>query len=103
MFRNLKLWNLIILTIICITTLSVICFVGCEESKKPADITNSEYFDMEYLTDSDSALYSIVYDKNTGVIYYYNKGLYPIYNADGSLKNIDQYDKASIEENIYIR
>ena len=56
----------------------------------------SDFINLELLVKSG---YNKIYvDKNTGVLYYnqntspkFSGSLIPIYNADGSLKNINQY------------
>ena len=67
--------------------------VSSENSK---DKKFSDFINLELLAKSG---YDKIYvDKNTGVLYYnkntspkFSGSLVPIYNADGSLKNIKQY------------
>ena len=67
--------------------------ISSENSK---DKKFSDFINLELLAKSG---YNKIYvDKNTGVLYYnkntspnFSGSLVPIYNADGSLKNINQY------------
>ena len=67
--------------------------ISSENSK---DKKFSDFINLELLAKSG---YNKIYvDKNTGVLYYnknispnFSGSLVPIYNADGSLKNIKQY------------
>ena len=68
--------------------------ISSENSK---DKKFSDFINLELLAKSG---YNKIYvDKNTGVLYYnkntspkFSGSLVPIYNADGSLKNIKQYE-----------
>lgn len=63
-------------------------FTGC---KSPIDSPDKKICDFTII---ESNLYdSIIADKTTGVLYYQrgsNRGLMPIYNADGTLKTYDE-------------
>ena len=93
---------------ILITILAILTFAYCTYRAEPVtsvsyassenkELGFSDFINLELLAKSG---YNKIYvDKNTGVLYY-NKNsspnvagsLVPIYNADGSLKNIKQYE-----------
>lgn len=55
----------------------------------------SDFIDLECVARNHNK--RIYVDKNTGVLYYFERTAYskcytPIYNVDGTLKNISQYD-----------
>lgn len=73
----------------------LIMFVSCSESSTSSEsfenekkYEGSELFDLELL--SRSMYVDVFVDKNTGVLY--TNKYTPIYNADGSLKNISQLE-----------
>ena len=76
-----------------ITSATSISSVSSESSENKRF---SDFINLELLAKSG---YNKIYvDKNTGVLYYnkntspkFSGSLVPIYNADGSLKNINQY------------
>ena len=83
----------IALCLICVLELT-----GCTDTNKGAINFSSSYVDLEVVeTTSDGR---ILVDRDTGVLYLwyidvdvYGQTLTPLYNADGSLKNISDFDK----------
>ena len=93
---------------ILVTILAIFTFAYCDYRAEPATSVTfissessenkkfSGFINLELLAKSG---YDKIYvDKNTGVLYYnknsspnFSGSLVPIYNADGSLKNIKQY------------
>lgn len=92
--------------IIFILVMALMMFVSCsnvscledeklENGKSTCKV--SDFIDLKVIAFN---IYEIVYvDNNTGVLYYRKNvknggsgGYTPIYNADGSLKNINQYE-----------
>lgn len=81
------------------------CFLlaGCggkDVMDEEVDIAN-KYFDLHEIY--EDGFTSVVYDKNTGVMYFmvlsgYQFGITPIYNADGSLKLYDVYEIPESED-----
>lgn len=86
------------------TVLFLVCLLGltaCTEDgeETKATIFSSKYVNLEVVEDMPSG--EILVDKDTGVLYllYRNcfdgtrsQTLTPIYNADGSLKNIEDFE-----------
>ena len=68
-----------------------ITLVGCGHHKEMGVTGNAkEYCDLEKITCTDSG--AIYVDNTTGVLYMsWDRGITPIYNADGTLKTIDDY------------
>lgn len=82
-----------IITVIASTILCGAMLTGCGwhdvEPEERSDRA-SEYFDVYIIHENDTGS-KILYDKNTGVMYYmqqsgYLFGITPIYNADGTVK-----------------
>ena len=77
--------------------IATFCIKAIKEKNEYDKIENKIYFDtfasIEERTDERGAILSIVYDKNTKVMYYYTHiynnatgGLTPIYNPDGTVQ-----------------
>lgn len=85
--------------------LCLICLLGLTAcaSKDEGDIAlSNKYIDLEIVQDiSNGAIFGrVMVDRNTGVLYLwyyddvrYGQTLTPIYNADGSLKNIADFEQ----------
>ena len=86
--------------ILCLTIL--LSLTGCFASKDEGDTDlSSKYVDLEIVQDisSDGIYGRILVDRDTGVLYLWYKDNYqygqtltPLYNADGSLKNIADFE-----------
>ena len=83
--------------------LCLICFFALASltscSYKSGDtVYSNKYANLEVLeSDPDDGLGRVLIDRTTGVLYYYYingnaAGLTPLYNADGSLKNIKDFE-----------
>lgn len=92
----------ILVTVLCLTCL--IGLTACSENNKETNketstIFSSEYVNLEIIEDTKDG--KVLMDKDTGVLYllYRNhidgtrsQTLTPLYNADGSLKNIVDFE-----------
>lgn len=83
----------IALCLICIFGL-----IGCTDTNKGATNFSSSYVDLEVVENTNDG--RILVDRDTGVLYlwykdneWYGQTLTPLYNSDGSLKNISDFDK----------
>lgn len=81
--------------------LCLICFfalVSLTSCSEPGDtVYSSKYVNFEVLETSSDYDITILVDKTTGVLYYHYiegnaSGITPLYNADGSLKNIKDFE-----------
>lgn len=80
--------------------LCLICLLGltaCTDKSKGATNFSSEYVDLEVVENTRDG--RILVDRDTGVLYLwykdndqYGQTLTPLYNADGSLKNIADFE-----------
>ena len=87
--------------IILILELCVICLLGltaCTDKTKGATNFSSKYVHLEVVENTNSG--RVLMDSDTGVLYLwykdsdqYGQTLTPLYNADGSLKNILDFEK----------
>jgi hypothetical protein len=83
---------------------ALMMFVSCTETNSKVDTEVYEVSDFINLKCVASDSYSRIYvDTNTGVLYHYKVSKYsnsyiPIYNADGTLKNINQYDQDKLQK-----
>ena len=77
-----------------------LCFLmtGCKKGDvyESSELGN-KYIDLQIIYIDEAIGTEVVYDKNTGVMYFiktsgYQFGITPIYNADGSLKLYDGKD-----------
>lgn len=95
----------ILVTVLCLTCLIVLTACSennkecSENNKKTSTIFSSEYVNLEIIEDTKDG--KVLMDKDTGVLYllYINhidgtrsQTLTPLYNADGSLKNIVDFE-----------
>lgn len=84
--------------------LILLCFIylfgltGCTNRSEGAINFSSSYVDLEVVENTNDG--RILVDRNTGVLYLwykdrdvYGQTLTPLYNADGTLKNISDFDK----------
>jgi hypothetical protein len=76
--------------------LCLICLLSLVACSEPGDtLYSSKYVNFSLVEEVDSHT-SIWVDKTTGVLYwvncYYGYGFTPLYNADGSLKNIKDFE-----------
>lgn len=88
----------ILVTVLCLTCL--IGLTACSENnKETSTIFSSEYVNLEIIEDAKDG--KVLMDKDTGVLYLLYKNhidgtrsqtLTPLYNADGSLKNIVDFE-----------
>lgn len=81
-----------------IVVLCLVCLLGLTACKKEKGNTvfSSKYVDLEVVEEWDY-FRKVLVDKDTGVLYIYYKDNYgqtltPIYNADGTLKNIKDFE-----------
>lgn len=78
-----------------------VCILGltaCKDTSKGAIHFSSNYVNLEVVEDTNGG--RIYADKDTGVLYLwfkdtdnYGQTLTPLYNADGSLKNISDFEE----------
>ena len=71
---------------------------ACTDKNKGATNFSSSYVDLEVVENTNDG--RILVDRDTGVLYLwykdndvYGQTLTPLYNTDGSLKNISDFDK----------
>lgn len=82
-----------VLCLICLFAL-----VSLTSCSAPGDtVHSSEYVNFEILETSSGCGIRILVDRTTGVLYYHYiegnaSGITPLYNADGSLKNIKDFE-----------
>lgn len=94
-FRNVLFSLILCLFIVCL--IFIICGNISNDNKKENNkIVSSKYIELEIVEHKKD--YDILVDNNTGVLYLwyrhsneYGQNMTPIYNKNGSLKNI--YDK----------
>ena len=83
------------------TVLCLICLLGltaCTDTSEGATNFSSKYVNLEVVENTHDG--RILVDRDTGVLYLwykdsdqYGQTLTPLYNADGSLKNIVDFEK----------
>ena len=83
----------VILCLICLLSLA-----ACEKEKGDT-VFSSKYVDLEVIDDLGNNKGRVLVDRDTGVLYIwytdweeYGQALSPLYNADGTLKNIADFD-----------
>ena len=86
------------ITIMLCIIISVFGLTACGKDITGADAVSSKYANLEVIEHSSGQ--RILVDRNTGVLYLwyrdttiYGQTLTPLYNADGTLKNISDYEE----------
>lgn len=90
----MKKFVALILCLICVLSL---CACGNCRSEGVRVTSSSKYVDLEVV---ENTSYTIIYvDRNTGALYLwykdcnnYGQAMTPLYNADGTLKNIEDFE-----------
>lgn len=77
--------------------LILVLFVSCTKSESQKERIGvydlSDFANFEKVASDNISTAEIYVDTNTGVLYYaWSSGCTPLYNADGTLKNISEYD-----------